>query len=213
MALVASPARKEWPENSFRRSACGRSARIPAANTVFLINRATCSSDTLSLGEGEGRNAVFLAGLGHKVLALDASKVGLDKAQRFAAKHGVEIQTIHTDLATYELGSNRWDVIVSVFCHLPPDLRKKVHGQIADALRPGGCLILEGYTPLQLEYKTGGPPVAAMMMDLGTLRDELSGLEFEVAQEVVRDIHEGAFHDGKGATVQLIARKAKTVDA
>ena len=168
--------------------------------------------DTLSLGEGEGRNAVFLAGLGHKVSALDASKVGLAKAQAFAARQGVEIETIHADLATYELEANRWDVIVSVFCHLPEGLRKKVHGQIFQSLRPGGYLILEAYTPQQLEYKTGGPPNAAMMMDIGTLRDELNGLEFEVAQEVVRDIREGAFHDGRGATVQLIARKAETTN-
>jgi SAM-dependent methyltransferase len=164
--------------------------------------------DTLSLGEGEGRNAVFLAGLGHKVSALDASKVGLAKAQVFAAQQGVEIETIHADLATYELEVNRWDVIVSVFCHLPEGLRKKVHGQIAGVLRPGGCLILEAYTPRQLEYKTGGPQIAAMMMDIDTLKGELSGLEFEVAQEVVREIREGAFHNGTGATVQLIARKA-----
>lgn len=166
--------------------------------------------DTLSLGEGEGRNAVFLAGLGHRVSALDGSKVGLAKAQAFAAKNGVEIETIHTDLAVYELEENRWDVIVSVFCHLPPDLRKKVHGQIAAALRPGGCLILEAYTPQQLAYKTGGPPNAAMMMDIESLRAELGALDFEVAQELVREIHEGAHHNGTGATVQLIARKATT---
>ena len=81
------------------------------------------------------------------------------------------------------------------------------HGQIAGALRPGGCLILEAYTPRQLEYKTGGPPNAAMMMDIESLKGEVKGLEFEVMQEVVRDIREGAFHNGRGAIVQLIARK------
>ncbi len=163
--------------------------------------------DTLSLGEGEGRNAVFLAGLGHKVSGLDGSKTGLDKAQVFAAQKGVKIETVHVDLSMYKFAENRWDVIVSIFCHLPPDLRRKVHGQIAAALRPGGCLILEAYTPKQLQYKTGGPPNAAMMMDINSLREELGGLEFELAQEVVRDIHEGRLHNGTGATVQLIARK------
>jgi len=175
------------------------------ANTLPVGN-------TLSLGEGEGRNAVFLAGLGHAVSAIDASKVGLEKAQTLAAKRGVKIETIHADLATYKLGVNRWDVIVAVFCHLPPELRKLVHGQIANALRPGGRFILEAYTVRQLEYKTGGPPNAAMMMDLETLREELHGLEFDLAQDVVRDIHEGTFHDGRGATVQLIARKARAAD-
>ncbi|NOR61503.1 MAG: methyltransferase domain-containing protein [Rhodobacteraceae bacterium] len=165
--------------------------------------------DVLSLGEGEGRNAVFLAGLGHKVSALDGSQVGLEKAQAFAKDQGVEIKTIHADLANYQIEENRWDVIVSIFCHLPPDIRRKTHRQIAAALRPGGCLILEAYTPQQLEYKTGGPPTAAMMMDLESLRAELGALEFEFAQEGIRDVQEGAFHSGTGATVQLVARKGE----
>ena len=163
--------------------------------------------EVLSLGEGEGRNAVFLAGLGHKVSALDGSKVGLDKARAFAQNQDVEINTIHADLADYKIEGNRWDVIVSIFCHLPPDLRRKVHGQIAAGLRLGGCLILEAYTPQQLAYKTGGPPNAAMMMDLESLRAELGGLDLEFAKEGIREVQEGAFHSGPGATVQLIARK------
>lgn len=163
--------------------------------------------DTLCLGEGEGRNAVFLAGLGHRVTALDASKTGLEKAQMLAAQNDVEIETLHVDLAQYELEANRWDVIVAIFCHLPPDLRRKVHGQIAQTLRPGGRFILEAYTPEQLTYRTGGPPNEAMMMDVASLREELAGLEFDIAQEVVRDIQEGTHHFGTGATVQLVARK------
>ena len=162
---------------------------------------------TLCLGEGEGRNAVFLAGLGHRGTALDASKTGLEKAQMLAAQNDVEIETLHVDLAQYELEANRWDVIVAIFCHLPPDLRRKVHGQIAQALRPGGCFILEAYTPEQLTYRTGGPPNEAMMMDVASLREELAGLDFDIAQEVVRDIQEGTHHFGTGATVQLVARK------
>ena len=163
--------------------------------------------DTLCLGEGEGRNAVFLAGLGHRVTALDASKTGLEKAQMLAAQNDVEIETLHVDLAQYELEANRWDVIVAIFCHLPPDLRRKVHGQIAQALRPGGRFILEAYSPEQLIYRTGGPPNEAMMMDVASLREELAGLDFDIAQEVVRDIQEGTHHFGTGATVQLVARK------
>ena len=163
--------------------------------------------DTLCLGEGEGRNAVFLAGLGHRVTALDSSEVGLGKALRLAADKDARIDTIHADLAEYDLESDRWDCIVAVFCHLPPDLRRKVHGQIAAALRPGGRFILEAYTPDQLRHGTGGPANEAMMMDVAPLHDELAGLDFEIAREVVRDIHEGEFHNGIGAVVQLVARK------
>jgi len=165
---------------------------------------------TLCLGEGEGRNAVFLAGLGHEITALDASIVGLQKAQKLASERGVKIDTIHVDLAKYELAANRWDVITSVYCHLPPPLRKKVHGQIAQSLRPGGVFILEAFTPRQLEFKTGGPPVVEMMMDLETLRHELTGLEFEIGEETVREVHEGPHHNGTSAVVQLVARKLMT---
>ena len=166
--------------------------------------------DTLCLGEGEGRNAVFLAGLGHKVTALDASAAGLAKAQKLAAQCGVEIETIHADLAGYKLEANRWDAIVSIYCHLPPTLRIRVHNQVTQSLRPGGVFILEAFTPRQLEFGTGGPPVAEMMMDLELLCHELTGLAFDVGQETIREIHEGMFHNGTSAVVQLLARKRAT---
>ena len=82
--------------------------------------------NTLCLGEGEGRNAVFLAGLGHEVTALDASAVGLEKTRRLAEARAVSVRTLHTDLAQYTIEPGAWDVIVSIFCHLPPDLRRRV---------------------------------------------------------------------------------------
>ncbi len=182
--------------NDFLRAQVGR---LPAGKT-------------LCLGEGEGRNGVFLAGLGHEITALDGSAAGLAKAQQLAAQRGVKIKTVHADLVNYELAANGWDVIVSIFCHLPAALRIKVHGQVAQSLRAGGVFILEAFTPRQLEFGTGGPPAAEMMMDLATLRHELAGLEFDVARETVRDIHEGAFHNGPSAVVQLVARKPMARD-
>ncbi|EQB33925.1 MULTISPECIES: class I SAM-dependent methyltransferase [Sphingomonadales] len=164
--------------------------------------------DALCLGEGEGRNAVFLAEHGHRVTALDASAVGLEKAKRLAVEKNVTIGIAHADLADYKMEPNRWDGIVSIFCHLPTSLRKKVHRDIFQSLRPNGVFILEAYTPAQLKHGTGGPPNAAMMMSLAELRDELAGLELIVGREVTRDVNEGAFHNGSGATVQIIARKS-----
>jgi hypothetical protein len=77
------------------------------------------------------------------------------------------------------------------------------------ALKPGGFFILEAYTPRQLQYKTGGPPHAAMMMTRDLLRTELAGLEIKIAQEVEREIHEGKGHNGKSAVVQFVARKPR----
>ena len=90
---------------------------------------------------------------------------------------------------------------------MPPELRQDIHRRCVNGLRSNGMLLLEAYTPLQLEYKTGGPPVAEMMMDVQSLSSELIGLEFFYLQECVREIHEGEFHNGTGAVVQALAQK------
>ncbi len=164
---------------------------------------------TLSIGEGEGRNAVFLAALGHRVTALDSSAVALEKARKLAEQKQVHIVTLHADLDTYRFEANRWDAIVSIFCHLPASMRKRVHQQVVTALRPGGVFILEAYTSAQLQYATGGPPVKEMLMDLKSLQRELKGLELIHAVEITREIHEGEAHHGMGAVVQVIARRSE----
>lgn len=161
----------------------------------------------LCIGEGEGRNAVWLAGLGYRVTAVDASAVGLDKAARLAKARGVEITTVHADLAHFDIGQGAWDGIVSIFCHLPPALRADVHRRCVAGLRPGGVIVLEAYTPRQIAHGSCGPPTEALMMDEETLRAELAGLESVHLQECERVVHEGAFHDGLGAVVQLVGRR------
>jgi len=161
----------------------------------------------LCLGEGEGRNAVWLARQGQEVTAVDSSKVGLEKARRLADARGAQITTVQADLADFEIETQHWNVIVSIFCHLPPALRRDVHRRCVEGLRPGGAILLEAYTPAQLDYQTGGPPTADMMMDAQSLRSELAGLEFLHLQECVREVHEGEFHNGPGAVVQVLARR------
>ncbi|MHA7879772.1 MAG: SAM-dependent methyltransferase [Saccharospirillum sp.] len=161
----------------------------------------------LCLAEGEGRNAAYLAQQGLNVTAVDASAVGLAKAVQLAAEKGVRVHTEHADLAEYDLGHERWDAVVSIFCHLPPALRKRVHLQVVNALKPGGVLILEAYRPEQLDYQTGGPGSADMMMTEESLRTELDGLHFDHLLSTVRSIKEGTGHTGEGAVVQLLALK------
>ena len=163
--------------------------------------------DTLCLGEGEGRNAVFLAGLGHRVTAVDGSLVGLRKAQRLADEHGVAMRTIHSDFSDYVLEPAGWDCIVSIFVHLPAPLRRRLHQQAVAGLRPGGVFVLEAYTPRQLELGTGGPPSVEMMMDLDLLSADLAGLRLLHAAELDREVHEGRYHNGTGAVVQILATR------
>ena len=161
----------------------------------------------LCLAEGEGRNAVWLAQQGFDVTGVDLASHGLDKAQRLAAERGVHLTTVVADLASFEFGSAAWDGIVSIFAHVPPEVRQRVHAQVLTALKPGGILLLEAYRPQQLEHGTGGPPDEARMLDLERLRPELGTLEWLLAREVERDVIEGRYHTGRASTVQLVARR------
>jgi SAM-dependent methyltransferase len=162
----------------------------------------------LCLAEGEGRNAIHLAALGHRVTALDQSEVGLAKARRLAASRGVEIETVATDLADYSIAVAAWAGIVATFAHLPPALRRRVHRDVVAGLQPGGVFILEAYTPAQLAFGTGGPKLPELLITLADLREELSGLKFLIARELERDVIEGSGHNGRGAVVQILARRS-----
>ena len=163
----------------------------------------------LSLGEGEGRNAVFLAARGFEVVALDASAVGLAKAERLARERGERLTTVQADLSDYVIEHDAWDGIVSIWCHLPRAVRARVCGEVVAALRPGGVFLLEAYTPAQLEFRTGGPKTVDLLPTLEALRAELAGLEFDLAVERERDVHEGRAHDGRSAVVQIVARQRR----
>jgi len=179
------------------------------APNAFLVEMAPYipGGPVLCLAEGEGRNAVHLATLGHRVTAVDQSEAGLAKARRLAAARGVEVKTVVADLEDFAIESGIWAGIVAVFAHLPPATRRKVHAEAARGLSPGGVFLLEAYTPAQLERGTEGPKSPELLMNLTDLRKELAGLEFLVAREIERDVIEGDGHTGRGAVVQILARR------
>jgi SAM-dependent methyltransferase len=174
---------------------------------VSVADKIPAGGNVLTLCEGEGRNGVYLAGLGFRVFAVDGSAVGLEHARELAAERGVTIETVVSDLAQYEIEPEAWDAVVMIFGHLPVELRRRVNESIVKGLKPGGVFILEGYTPRQLAYETGGPKDINMLYEPEEVKSELSGLEFEIAREVEREIIEGPGHTGKGAVFQLLGRK------
>lgn len=165
------------------------------------------SGKVLCLADGEGRNGVYLAQQGHAVTSVDASSVGLNKATKLAASRSVRIKTVVADLADFKIEDNSWDAIVSIFCHLPVELRCRVHKQVVTGLRPGGLFLLEAYTPDQVSLGTGGPKSRDLLMTLDGLKKELTGMEFIHAAELTRNVLEGSLHTGMSAVVQVIARK------
>lgn len=162
----------------------------------------------LCLGEGEGRNAVFLAERGYEVTAVDASAAGLRKAVKLAEARGVEIRTVVKDLADYSIRPDSWDVVVLIFVHLPRELRRAVHAAAVAGLRPGGVVVVEAHALDGADIMSGGPP-QELLMGLDELEDEFEGLEFEVAREVRREVEEGTRHRGGRAVVQLLGRKPR----
>ena len=161
----------------------------------------------LCLAEGEGRNAVFLAGRGHAVTAVDQSPTGIEKAQRLAAERGVSIETAVADLGQYRIEPGAWSGIVSIFWHIPADLRAAVYRRAVAGLKPDGVFVLEAYTPAQIGLGTGGPGDPALTPPLAQLRDELAGLEIEIGREIGREVLEGIGHTGWSHVVQVLARK------
>ena len=119
------------------------------------------------------------------------------------------IKTIVADLEEYEIESEYWDAIVSIFCHLSTPVRRILHKKIIRGLRPGGVFILEAYTPDQIELGTGGPRTTDLLMNLDALKSELNGLVFDHAQEIKREIIEGTLHTGMSAVVQVVASKPR----
>jgi len=161
----------------------------------------------LSLAEGEGRNAVYLASLGYRVTGIDGSEVGLRKAVDLAMERGVAITTIHADLSAFEIEQGQWDGIIACYCHLPPAIRITLHRAAVEGLAPGGVFVLEAFSKEQLAYGTGGPQSLDMLMSLDELERELAGLEFVHAVQIEREVLEGRGHTGPASVVQILAVK------
>jgi SAM-dependent methyltransferase len=140
----------------------------------------------LSLGEGEGRNAVYLAGLGCDVTAVDCSAVGLAKARRLASGRGVALTTVTADLNDYPIQPAAWDAIINFFCHMPTAERAPLHQRVVAGLKPGGAYILELFNPDQPRFGSGGPTDRDLLMSVDDARRELPGLDLRVARELTR---------------------------
>lgn len=161
----------------------------------------------LCVADGEGRNSVYLAGLGHEVTAFDPSDVAVAKAQRLAVAEGVRVFHHVISVENWDW-SETFDAVVGVFIQFaPPDLRARLLRDMGQAVRPGGVLLLHGYTPRQVAYGTGGPGNAAHMYTPDLLRAAFPGWEILRLEEYDAEIHEGTGHCGQSALIDLVARK------
>lgn len=172
------------------------------------IDELPAGSTILFLGEGEGRNACYAASKGHHATALDASEVGLEKAQRLAHEQGVDIWTIHTDLEEWN-ADNDYDAVMASFLHLKEPLRGQAFRSALKALRPSGEFVAEFFSVKQLPRESGGPKDQDLLYTLESLRDIFSveGYEIVRLEEVTDHLDEGSGHQGEADLIRIVVRK------
>ena len=176
----------------------------------FLRNNASLFKEgdkVLSLAEGEGRNAVFIAQQACDVCGVDFSPKGQEKALQLAKKVGVSIQYDIADLTDYDMGEAQWDGIISIFCHPNETERVELFQKVRNALKLGGFFLFESYHKRQLDYGTGGPRDEDHLVTLEELQEMFEGFEVLHAKDVEREVNEGEYHSGLAYTTQFIARK------
>lgn len=167
------------------------------------------SGKALAVADGEGRNGVWLAEQGLDVTSLDFSPAGQEKAAALAKEHGVRIKIVQGDVHTWEYPENTFDVVAEIFTQFssPAERTLKWEG-MKKTLKPGGLLIIQGYTPKQLEYKTGGPGKLENLYTRAMLEEAFAGFtDMNIVEEEL-EMHEGSGHGGMSAVVNFTARKS-----
>lgn len=163
----------------------------------------------LCVADGEGRNSVWLARQGLQVEAFDIAEIGVAKARKLAAEAGVSVEFHVSGCDDWPWTSDTYDAVVAIFVQFAdPEMRARLFANMARALKPGGVLILQGYTPRQLDYKTGGPGVLSHLYTADLLREAFASLQTIELMEYDAKLNEGAQHSGQSALIGFVARKA-----
>lgn len=165
----------------------------------------------LTVGDGEGRNGVWLSSQGLNVLSVDLSQVGLQKAQSLASQRQVKLETQCVDLTTWDWPVATYDVVVSIYVHFAPDVRARMHHSMLKSLKPGGLIILEAFNSGQLKYQaehdSGGPKKPEMLYSPELLKEDFAGGNILEHTEAITMLEEGAYHEGKASVIRLVLQK------
>ena len=205
-------AEQHW---SGRYAAAGEDYLFGTAPNKFLSRQAALLAPgmrALSVADGEGRNSVWLAEEGLEVTALELSPVALHKARRLATSRHVSVEFVQADLMKWAWPEVCYDVIAAIFIQFAaPAERSSLFEHFKRALKPGGLLLLHGYTPKQLEYRTGGPSSLENLYTAAMLREAFADLEILEVREYEDQLEEGSGgqrgHWGRSALVDLVARR------
>ena len=168
----------------------------------------TAGERVLCVADGEGRNSVWLAEQGLAVDAFDIAEIGVAKARDLAAQRSVAVNFTVAECDTWAWPDGTLDGVAAIFVQFAdPDLRTRLFNNMVRALKPGGWLVLQGYTPQQLEYRTGGPPVASHLYTETLLREAFADLDIVTLREYEAELAEGIGHHGRSALIGMVARR------
>jgi cyclopropane fatty-acyl-phospholipid synthase-like methyltransferase len=180
---------------------------VPNGFLQAEVTRLTPGMKVFVPADGYGRNGVWLAQQGFQVHTVDLSAVGVERARKAAQAAGVEMTMEAADLAAWNWPVAEYDAVASIFLHVPPEPRAKIHKSMLGALKPGGIIIFQAFSPAQLRYTSGGPKQVDLLYSAETLREDFRGAEVLLLEEKEVVLNEGRMHSGPGRVVQAIFRK------
>lgn len=169
--------------------------------------RLKAGGSILAAGDGEGRNSVWLARQGFRVVNVDYSRAGLKKTKILAGKYAVEVQTVCADLSSWNFPSEAFDGVIATFLHLPPEIRPVVHKKMIQALKPGGWLLLEAFHKSQLGLSSGGPKNPELLYEVEDLLQDFAGSGQIDCRMVEKHLDEGPGHQGLARVVDCLVQK------
>ena len=181
--------------------------KAPAAFLLAHDHLVAPGDTALCVADGEGRNSVHLAARGVRVTALEYAPSAIAKAQALAREAGVEVDFRQVDVLAHDWPED-YDAVLGIFIQfVGPDARKALFEGMKRSTRPGGLVLLHGYTPEQIAYGTGGPPHAENMYTPDQLARDFAGWDILENRAYEREIEEGRGHSGRSALIDFVARK------
>ena len=179
-------------------------AQVLIENPGWLKTGATA----LSVADGEGRNAVYLAERSLAVTAFDLSQTAVGRARDLALERGVTVDFNQSDWQSWDWEHRTFDLVVAIFIQFaPPVERVKQFRNLRQAVRPGGALLLHGYRPEQVALGTGGPTDPSHMYTVDLLQESFGDWSIERLAGYERDVQEGRRHSGQSALIDLMVRR------
>lgn len=187
---------------------------IPNVFFKNSIEKFGLSGKILLPAEGEGRNAVYAAKKGLEVTAFDISDEGRKKALLLAKNANVNVEYELGDFLKMEFAKNSFDAAALIFAHFPPNILSTYHRRIASLIKPGGLMILEGFSKNNLALRErnpeiGGPNRLEMLFSVECIKEDFFDFEIIELEEVETDLNEGIYHNGTAKVIRFIGRKKR----